>query len=407
MHAVENKTVLPDTSAGQLAAGAASYLQLLIVLLDTISERIFLVNTQGQITFVNKSFLAEYGLASNDVLGKSAEEILPKEIISACQKTNQWVFERGETICQETSWKDRESGLRRWSETHKYPMRDATGNITGIVGISRDITAHRKAEKELKRSESLLLHAARVSSLGELAAGIAHEVNQPLFSILNYAKAIENTLQDEETVDLEALRKWAQQIRQEAIRGGKITQRLKSFVKPAETQRKISAINQIVRDSIGFIAMEASDAEVVIETVLAEDLPEVVVDRIQIQQVLVNLLKNAIEACAGSSPTHPSATSPRVVISTALASADLASLGSDSTGIEVTVADNGPGVSIAKDKNILEPFQTTKNEGVGLGLAICKTIIEAHQHQLTYQTNDWGGATFCFHLPTTRYPASG
>jgi len=385
-----------DSSPKQLAAGAASHLQLLMELLDTISDRIFVIDNLGRITFVNEAFLCAYGLTSVEVMGQQAGEVLPAEITSACQANDLSVLERGETICLETDWKDHKSGTHHWLETHKFPMRSLTGEITGIVGISRDITARRQAEEELKRSESLLLHASRLSSLGELAAGIAHEVNQPLFSILNYAKAIENKLQDEQSLDLEALREWIQQINREAARGGKITQRLKSFVKPVDAQRKSSEINQVVRDSLEFMAMEARDAEVVITTELTEGLPELIVDRIQIQQVLVNLLKNAIEACVERSvPNAPtgkaSQGTPRVVISTSLAP----------LGIEVTVSDNGPGVSVSDGVNILDPFQTTKHEGIGLGLAISNTIIESHLGQLTYSTNDWGGTTFCFALPIT------
>lgn len=384
MHLEQRKTDSLDPRVGQLAAGAAGHLQLLIELLDTISDRVFLIDGLGRITFVNEAFLNAYGLSSDEVLGKSAEEVLPAEIASACQNVDPSVFERGESVRLETDWKDSESGVHHWLEIHKFPMRDVMGKITGIVGISRDMTAHRQAEEELKRSEAMLLHASRLSSLGELAAGIAHEVNQPLFSILNYAKAIENKLQDEESLDLGAIRDWIQQIRREASRGGKITQRLKSFVKPAETQRKPSAINQIVHDSLAFMAMEARDADIAIETNFAEGLPDLVVDRIQIQQVLVNLLKNAIEAC-----TSHSTKNPRVEITTRLTS---------TAGIEVTVADNGPGISSADGVNILDPFQTTKHEGIGLGLAISNTIIDDHQGHLTYRSNDWGGATFSFTL---------
>jgi len=375
-----------DQGSRQLAAEAAGHLQLLIELLDTISDRIFLIDDLGRVTFVNAAFLNAYELTSDEVLGKSAQEILPAEIVSECQKADRSVFERGETIRLESHWKDRETGALYWSETHKFPMLDSTGKITGIVGISRDITARRKAEEELKRSESLLLHASRLSSLGELAAGIAHEVNQPLFSILNYAKAVENKLQDEQSLDLGAIREWIQQIKREATRGGKITQRLKSFVKPAETHRKPSAVNQIVLDSLEFMAVEARDVNVKIEISLTKDLPDLVVDRIQIQQVLVNLLKNALEACVVDASANP-----RVLISTRLLSA----------GVEITVTDNGPGVVTASDINILDPFQTTKHDGIGLGLAISNTIVKAHQSELIYHSNTWGGTTFGFVLPTT------
>ena len=367
--------------ARQIAAEAAGHLQLLIELVDTISDRIFLINDQGKVTFVNGAFLNAYGLTSDQVLGKSPEEILPPEVFSACQKAERVAVDQGAATRMETNWIDPQSGTRCWTETHQYPMHDTSGRFTGTVGISRDITARRQAEEELKRSETLLLHASRLSSMGELAAGIAHEVNQPLFSILNYAKAIENKLQNEGPLDVEAIRNWVQQINREAARGGKITQRLKSFVKPTETHRKPSKINKIVLESIEFMTRESHDSKVTIATELAGGLPDVHVDQIQIQQVLVNLLKNAIEACVDHSTANP-----RVVVSTQ----------QTTSGVEIRVADNGPGISDSEETCILDPFQTTKHDGIGLGLAISNTIVKAHQSELTYHSNDWGGATFCF-----------
>ncbi len=497
-----------DNGAEKLAAEAASQLQLLIGVLDSISDQVFLVDASGQITLANKAFLRTFNLSASEVIGKRPTDILPAEMASACEVAGREVFERGEPIRLETHWQDRDSAGQRWTETNKFPMRDSSGKIAGLVCISRDITGRRFAEEELKRqktlleqvvetvpdqlfvkdrlrqiivanqaffnlihrysdqgvgqdpspalppevieasmktdtlvleegrpvsgevtytdlegaercfevrklplmedgeiagivglcrdltevkkaerqskrNETLLLHATRLSSLGQLAASIVHEVNQPLFSILNYAKAIENKLLDEEELDLAAIRKWIQQIKREADHGGKITQRLKSFVKPAESQREPVEINKLVSESIEFLAMEAQDAGVVIKTDLLDGLPEVVVDRIQILQVLVNLLKNALEAHRENSTTDP-----RVIVST---------LGT-AQQVEVSVADNGPGVSVTEGVNILDPFQTTKHDGIGLGLAISNTIVEAHQGQLTYHPNDWGGVTFSFTL---------
>lgn len=499
--------------AGQLEAEAVRQSQQLIGVLDTINDRVFLKDIQGRVTYVNRAFLKAYGLSAVEVIGKSHEQFLPAEMVLPCQSADQAVLQREEPICLETNWQD-DAGNRHWSETHKAPLHDTEGNITGIVGVSRDITARRitedelkrqknlleqiietvpdwifvkdrqrrlllanrsfyteqgldpgktlgrdstpflptklaeiayetdtqvlvekrkisgemtvptvdgkekhlefrklplleegeikgivsvcrdlteakEAEEQSKRNETLLLHAARLSSIGELVAGIAHEVNQPLFSILNYAKAIENALRDDEALDLTAARNWIGKIRKEADRGGKITRRLKSFVKPTETQQEAADLNQVVAESLEFLAMESRDAKIVIETNLAADLPTLVLDYIQIQQVLVNLLKNAIETF--NTPDASQVLSRRVLVASRR----------KTQGAEVSVADNGPGVFIKDGQNILDPFQTTKHDGLGLGLTISKTIIEAHQGELTYHTNDWGGATFCFTLPVS------
>lgn len=499
-----------DHASAEFAAEVAQKPYLLIDVLNTIYDRVYLKDSEGKVTFVNQAFLKTYRLVADDVIGKHLRDFLPAEMVAPCEAADRHVVDNGEGMCLETQWTDTTSGELHSSETHKAPLRDAAGNVIGIVGISRDTTARRRTEEELnrqktlleliietvpdwivvkdrerrvmlgnhayyaehgldpentkgtdpstqlpretqrvsrdtdnyvlqtgkpctgdatlangdgndrymefrklplvedgeitgvvsvcrdltewklaeeqsKRNESLLLHAARLSSLGELAAGIAHEVNQPLFSILNYAKAIENKLQSGEQLDLESIRKWVDQIHKEAARGGKITSRLKSFVKPSSASRESSDINALVLESIEFMRIEARDAGVKIETDLADDLLKVVLDRIQIQQVLVNLVMNALEACTESATDYA-----HVTISTR----------QQDELITVSVADNGPGLPADSEVCILDPFQTTKRDGVGLGLAISKTIVESHQSHLTYETNQWGGATFQFALPT-------
>jgi len=279
----------------------------------------------------------------------------------------------------------RPDGEVRWIEYETHPVCDASSEAEYGVGVAHDVTVRKEAEERFKQQESLLLHSSRLSSTGELVAGIAHEVNQPLYSILNYAKAIENTIDNESSTDFTSIRTWIRKIRDESTRGGKITQRLKSFVKRAESPRERTDLREIIRESIDFIAMEARHGVVEIVPSFCVDMPAVFVDRIQIQQVLVNLIKNAMEAF-----DEQDTTPRRIVISTQTLP----------LGIEVSVADNGVGLVADPEVNILDPFHTTKAEGIGLGLAISNTIIEAHHGELTYETNRWGGATFRFTLAT-------
>ncbi len=477
--------------------------------LDAIFDRVYLKDATGRIIYVNRAYLDSYNLAAEEVLGKFYPDFLPAEQISLCHEADQKVLQQGESVCQELRWQDHETGVDHWTESYKSPMRDPAGNIIGLVGICRDVTARRSAEEEvkrqknlleliletvpdqifvkdrqrrillanrafhtnwgfdpdellgqdpskslpaeleqlsqdsdkfvltegrslcseislvdaggskqhleirklplrengktvgvvavcrdltsvketekrLKRNESLLLHASRLSFVGEVAAEIAHEVNQPLFSILNYAKAVENALENEDELDLETVRTWVRQIRSEATRGGKITQRLKSFIQPADTQQELADLNSVILESIELMTWEAREAAVSIEVELADDLPTLLIDCIQIQQVMVNLLKNALEALFSCSKA-----TPRVVVTTRVVP----------LGVEVTVSDNGPGVSVEESVKFFEPFETTKPDGLGLGLAISKTIIEAHHGQLTHHPNPWGGATFSFTFP--------
>jgi C4-dicarboxylate-specific signal transduction histidine kinase len=167
------------------------------------------------------------------------------------------------------------------------------------------------------------------------------------------------------------------------VRGGEITKRLRSFVRRAETQFEQESVSSVVQESVGFVAGEARSSNVEIQSDLAENLPLMYFDRVQIQQVLVNLIKNAIEALQNHDTT-----SRRIDVSTRSVPA----------GVEVTVADNGPGLPADPTIDITEPFFTTKNNGVGLGLAISNTIIEAHKSRLFCEQNEFGGATFHFTL---------
>lgn len=353
-------------------------------IIETVPDLVFVKDLERRITVANQKYCDFMGLSHEEVIGKDTSTTLSPEVFEASRKTDAVVLDEGLPSHHNISRTD-EHGNLNFLEVRKLPLMQE-GEITGILSVCRDLTEQKRVEEESKRNEALLLHASRLSSIGELVAGIAHEVNQPLFSILNYAKAVENSLSEEGEMDVAAIRKWVGQIHKEASRGGKITQRLKSFVKRSESLQKPSDLNQIVCESLEFIAIEARDVGLTIEQQLEENLPTLMLDRIQFQQVLVNLLKNAIEALKESTTA-----SPRVLITTQLGS----------SGVEVTVADNGPGVSVDSDVNILDPFQTTKHEGIGLGLAISNTIIEAHQGKLDYLSNDWGGATFCFTLPIT------
>ena len=277
----------------------------------------------------------------------------------------------------------RPDGEIRWIRCDTHTVRDEETGTEYDVGVAHDVTIKKEAEERFKQQELLLLHSSRLSSTGELVAGIAHEVNQPLYAIVNYAKAVENTLENTSPTDIASIHMLIRKIRDEATRGGKITHRLKSFVKKADAEREITDLRNVIRESIDFTAMEARHGVVEVVSKLDDELPLVSVDRIQIQQVLVNLIKNAIEAFDQHN------LNPRSVVISALPT---------EKGVEVSVADNGIGLPKDLEANILDPFQTTKAEGIGLGLAISNTIIEAHHSELTYETNDWGGATFRFEL---------
>lgn len=264
-------------------------------------------------------------------------------------------------------------------------QRDADGRPRRMTGTHLDINARKQAEEVARRHREQLAHVARVSTVGEMASGLAHELAQPLSAILYYAKGCAARLEAGEWSagqTVETLQKVAAQ----AERAGEFVRRLKAFVRRAHAQPVPCDLNDIVRAAVGFAAAEARSQEVTVQLDLTPDLPPVCVDRIQIEQVILNLVRNGIEAM-DRAPTGDR----RLVVRTLA--------GRDAT-VSVTVRDCGPGVDAAAAGHLFEPFFTTKPGGTGLGLSISRTIIEdTHDGELWCEPATPHGAIFGFTLP--------
>jgi two-component system sensor kinase FixL len=220
--------------------------------------------------------------------------------------------------------------------------------------------------------------------MGEMVAGIAHEVSQPLYSVVNFAKASRNVLAGEGPPNLDELRQWNDEIATAAARAGEILRRLRSFARRAEPEYTRASIHELIEEAVELVAFEARGRQVAVELKLCEAAAPVDLHRVQIQQVLVNLLRNAYEAIE-----QVSVEVRRVTIRTRAAG----------QFVEVSVADSGPGLSPDQQLRMFEPFVTTKPDGLGMGLAISKTIVEAHGGTLWATSNPGGGAVFHFTLP--------
>ena len=225
------------------------------------------------------------------------------------------------------------------------PIMDADGRVVGVVHAAVDITERKRTEEKLKHMQVQLAHVARLSTVGELAAEIAHELSQPLYAILNYAKASRNRLAAAESPDLEGLRESNEKIERIATGASNICKRLRSFARRAESDRLSCDVNEIVLESVALMAFEARQKTVILETELAPIPLVVSANRVEIQQVFVNLLLNAIEAMEGMSDRVRRATIRTIEIDNA---------------VEIVVSDNGPGLPSNDHGNIFEAFVTTK-----------------------------------------------
>jgi C4-dicarboxylate-specific signal transduction histidine kinase len=268
------------------------------------------------------------------------------------------------------------------------PLRDADGEPRGSVGAFADISERRQAEERERRRLAEIAHVSRLSTLGEMISGLAHEINQPLAAASNFARACQRWPQTSgQPLPPEVVR-LVQNILGQTERAGEIVKRLTTFVKKGASTPSYVDVNALVGDVIVltkscFYPAMQQDGNTPLLAELAPQLPRISVDRIQIEQVLVNLIRNAIEATEEAGCRLP------VVVRTRwLANA-----------VEVAVCDGGVGVKSPQTTELFEPFFTTKPDGLGLGLSISRSIIENHGGRLWVEPNAERGATFSFTLP--------
>jgi C4-dicarboxylate-specific signal transduction histidine kinase len=244
-----------------------------------------------------------------------------------------------------------------------------------------DITAARRAEERQRQQNEQLQHAARLASVGEMASTLAHELNQPLMAMSSFAGAARAFSAQGKT---DALADCLDGLRTQAQRAREIIDRVREMARKRSTVFAPVALNEVVRNVLTWVGPELRRHQVSVSTVLDDSLPPVNGDRILLEQVLVNLLLNAMQALSAVAPAQR-----QIDIATA----------SNDTRVLLSVADHGPGVPAAAAERLFEPFNTTRPQGLGLGLSICRTIVESHGGRIGHAPRDGGGAVFTIQLP--------
>jgi PAS domain S-box-containing protein len=267
------------------------------------------------------------------------------------------------------------------------PIRNAGGQITGAVVVNEDVTERKKRDDKLRETEAELARVARLTMMGELAATIAHEVNQPLAAVVTNANAVLRWLAGEPP-NLAEAREAARRIDRDAVRASAVIQRIRTFTKRGTPSRTSLDLNDLVRETLSLTQPELGRNKVTLETELAANLPPTLVDRVQVQQVLLNLIVNALDSLKTVSGR------PRVL--------RLTTKHAEPDEVEVTVQDTGAGINGPDCDRLFEPFYSTKSDGLGMGLAISRSIVESHGGHLTATPNPGPGATFQFGLPIDR-----
>ncbi|HSM92923.1 MAG TPA: ATP-binding protein [Anaeromyxobacteraceae bacterium] len=351
---------------------------------DSLHTGMRAVDLSGRIVYVNPAFCHMVGYSEEEILGaEGPPPWWPAEERASIEAGLRASRERGMPRTGLEMKLVRRGGERFDALVYEAPLIDAEGRQKGWMGSVLDITERKRARELVHQQEEKLAATARLVTMGEMASTLAHELNQPLSAIAGYTTGCLNLI---EAGDLrgeplrDALRKTAQQ----AQRAGRIIRRVHDFVRKSEPARGPVRMNAVVEEAVGFVEAEARKRGVAIRTLPAAVDPELQADRLLLQQVVLNLVRNAMDAMA---ETPPEAREIRVAT---VGGAD---------AITVAIADRGAGIAPGVRERLFEPFFTTKGEGMGMGLNICRSIVELHRGRLWAEPNPGGGTIFSFTLP--------
>ena len=351
--------------------------------LERTADAIIITDHNRYIEYVNPSFEKLTGYGRQEVIGKKSY-FLRSGLHDDKFYDELWqVIGKGDVYHGRLVNRKKDGSLYHEQKTIS-PLKDDNGRITHFISAGHDITELVEAEEKNRAHQAELTHVARLSTLGEMTSGLAHELNQPLCAITTYAQTCLHIIQ-KPGCDAERLRYGLEQVVKQAELASTIFRRLRDFARKGEIRREPVDMPRIVKEVTEFVAAEAQQKRVRLERNIQEDLPALAADAIQIEQVLLNLVRNAMDAVAGLQED-------RRVITLGVCSTDSAS-------IAVEIRDRGHGCPAGMVERLFEPFVTSKPEGLGIGLSISQGIVEAHGGTLWLADNSPEGATFRFTLP--------
>jgi two-component system, LuxR family, sensor kinase FixL len=357
--------------------------QRLKVIIESEPECVKIQAADGTIIDMNPAGLAIIDAeCREDIVGKAAYGYIGREYRAKYAEMTKRVF-RGETATLEFRLVGLK-GRQRWMESHAVPLRERDGSISAMLAITRDVTDRRHAEEAQRQHRIVIAHTLRTLSMAEMATTIAHELNQPLTEIVNYSRgAIRRLESAENSTDrvIDSLKI----VSGEAERAASILRNIRNFLRKQPTRREKKDVNAIVQNVLGIIQAELHQLSIRLDVILAADLPAIEIVPIEIEQVILNLARNAVDAMASGTCRQK-----KLAIATRRGGG---------AGIEVLVTDTGSGLPPIELGDVFDPFFTTKPDGLGMGLSITRSIIEAHGGAIWVERTSNLGTTIAFSLP--------
>jgi len=364
-------------------------------ILETVPDAMVVIDETGEIQTFSKTAERLFGYTSCDVVGRNVRMLMPEpyrafhddHISNYISTAERKVIGIGRVVIGQ-----RRDGSTFPMELSVGEMRTGTGRF--FTGFIRDLTERRAAEERIQEIQAELLHVSRFTALGEMASALAHELNQPLTAITNYLNACRKLLEQSEYYDQTRCELVSQAIleaAQQAVRAGDIIRSLRALVKRTQGHSHVESVPKLIEETCALALIGVRELDVKVHISIAPDAQTIHADRIQIQQVLLNLMRNAMEAMEQE---------PRRELSV---TAVMSCCGQQ---VEIAVCDTGPGLAPEIARNLFHPFNTTKPNGLGVGLSICRTIVEAHGGKIVGEARPGGGTVFRFQLPASKETTS-
>ncbi|MBF0375438.1 MAG: PAS domain S-box protein, partial [Alphaproteobacteria bacterium] len=355
---------------------------------DSLTVGLRARDMEGRIIYVNAAFCRMVGWTAEELLGSAPPMPYwaPEETGNAMARNRRLLAGEAPADCIEVRFR-RKGGERFDALVYEAPLIDAQGRQSGWMGSVIDVTERKRADELARQQQERLQQTARLVTMGEMATTLAHELNQPLSAIASYGTGCLNMLKGAAEIPREELAEGIERLNAQAQRAGEIIRRVHEFVRKRETVPAPCALAAVIDDTTAFLAFDARKRGYRIVAEVEPDLPLVTADRIMIQQVLLNLARNGADAMA-TTPSERRELAIRVRRTGGL--------------VEVAVADRGCGLAPDAADRLFTPFFTTKEEGMGMGLNICRSIVEHHEGRLWYEPREGGGSRFLFSLPLAR-----